>query len=716
MILPPRRTNVAKSKLLVLVFCLIPAFTFAQHRHLPLVSQGSIPEQIHQLAIEKLVGAEFQGLSRVEKKARGDFEMGATFFLDYILKSGGLIFGTPYNDYIDSVAAYLLKDHPELSDKVTIYILRSSQVNAFVFKDGVIVITAGLLAYIQNEAQLAYVIAHEVAHWIKEHAWELYLEGFKVLVNATRQADINYQDEVLRMFKYSRDNEFEADRIGYEEFFIGSGYDQDALEALMLILHQSDLPYTNTSFDPAFFGEGLFNPEDDSIFGEFIPFDRNLTKKTESGKNDLKRTHPDIDKRIDEIRLFIELKTDSCEPKRDFIVSEERFREMQHAIRQEMSILYLENQKYEFALYQVYVNQDKAPYSEKQSFAKGYAMYALTMDLFRSKSRIRSKAQENEFSGEILKVYGCVDHLRLKPKVLASLALKELADVYIQSGGRVGYLPYINDLLGIFKEEWTADFFQLVSPDSDKSLLKRLNSILERDTSFFTLSYLLHEPGFIELLTTLAEKNKHCNPHLMVLQPRFLLATNGDVKLIRSEQGKLQVMQDMSNSINKLGMNGELLDGMVLSKHDIEKFNRMGMASAWLDEYVMLNYERNKNRTPFVRPVTGFYLTEMQVNPSDDNVIMIPFIYSNHSIEFRPFRLVWLTVKYAIFFPVSPLLMVNNYGFDDSFTILGAVSIDTNSLQILTENSDRTRYRYQHHHAAGIMHEYLFQYRKEIRK
>jgi len=709
--------TVAKTKQILpgvfLCFFLLPSYA----QNLPLISQGPLPEQIYQLAIEKMIETDLKGLSRVEKKARSGFEMGATFFLDYMLKSGNLVFGTPYNDYIDAVAAYLLKEHPELADRIHIYILRSSDVNAFVFKDGVILITAGLLAYIQNEAQLAYVIAHEVAHWIREHAWEFYLEGFKVLVNASRQANINYQDEVLRMFRYSRENEFEADRIGYEEFFMDSGYDQYELEALMLILHRSDLPYANIPFDPAFFGEGLFDLEDSVIYAGFTPFDyRKIDKKREGDKENLMRTHPDMEKRIDEIRLFIDLKTDSCEPKSLFIVSEDRFREMQKAIRHEMSILYLQDQRYEFALYQVWLNQETAAGCEKQAYAKAYALYAITMDRFRTRPRTRSTTEEPVLSGEILKVYGCLDHLRQHPKLLASLALHYLTDVYIQSGGRVGYQYYINDLLAIFKEEWNADFFQLVTPDSDRSLLRRLNNILERDTLFSAVSHLPGEAAFVELLSTLAGSNKRRTHHLTILQPRFLLATNGDVRLTRSEQGKLKAVREMQSSMTGMGMNGELLDGMLFSRHDTEKFNRMGMASAWLDEYVNLNYARNRTRTPYVRPVTGFYLTEMQTNPTAVNAIMIPFIYSNHAIEYRPFRVVWLTIKYALLFPVSPLLMVNNYGFDDNFTILGSVIIDTDNLQVLQESSDRIRHRYQHHHATGIIHEYLFQYRKELGK
>ncbi len=302
--------------------------------------KGPVPEQIHHLAIEKLIETDLKGLARVEKKARGEFEMGATFFLDYMLKSGHLIYGTPYNWYLDAVVDNLLKDHPELAEGITVYILRSSDVNAFIFKDGVILITAGLLAYLENEAQLAFVIAHEVAHYIKEHAWEFYLEGYKVLVNAARRANINYQDEVLRMFRYSQENELEADLIGYQKFFRNSGYDEGALESLMLILHRSELPYKNVPFDPGFLGEGLFDPDNEALYGELIPFDyTEIDQKQESaGKREL-RTHPDMDKRIDEIRLFIDLRSDTCEPLKQFIVSEEQFREMQLAIRHEMSIL-----------------------------------------------------------------------------------------------------------------------------------------------------------------------------------------------------------------------------------------------------------------------------------------------------------------------------------------------------------------------------------------
>jgi len=72
-----------------MIFCIVVLISgtavTAQDHHLPLMSQGPVPEHIYQLAIEKIVDSDMQGISRVEKKARGDFELGATFFLDYDL-------------------------------------------------------------------------------------------------------------------------------------------------------------------------------------------------------------------------------------------------------------------------------------------------------------------------------------------------------------------------------------------------------------------------------------------------------------------------------------------------------------------------------------------------------------------------------------------------------------------------------------------------------
>ena len=118
-----------------------------------------------------------------------------------------------------------------------IVVFESSVPNAFALPGGKIGINSGLFKYIHNDAELAMVIAHEIAHIICCHVSERY--GREILKNGLGKAlELTAKDEDLNEgFKlisnvgmtlpYSRDQEYEADFIGMK-LLSQAGYSPDA--------------------------------------------------------------------------------------------------------------------------------------------------------------------------------------------------------------------------------------------------------------------------------------------------------------------------------------------------------------------------------------------------------------------------------------------------------------------------------------------------------
>lgn len=109
-------------------------------------------------------------------------------------------------------------------------LVEDKQVNAFCMPGGKIVVYEGLLPYTQNEAGLAIVLGHEIAHAVAKHSAEQLSKqqnqqmGTSILGTVLNQTVGNGVGDIaaqvagtyfsFRNLKYSRDNETEADHIG----------------------------------------------------------------------------------------------------------------------------------------------------------------------------------------------------------------------------------------------------------------------------------------------------------------------------------------------------------------------------------------------------------------------------------------------------------------------------------------------------------------------
>lgn len=72
-------------------------------------------------------------------------------------------------EYVNSVGLKLIPEHTKEKIKFMFVVVDDERFNAYVFPNGFAVVNIGLFRYVQNEAQLAAVLGHEIAHAIYEH-------------------------------------------------------------------------------------------------------------------------------------------------------------------------------------------------------------------------------------------------------------------------------------------------------------------------------------------------------------------------------------------------------------------------------------------------------------------------------------------------------------------------------------------------------------------
>lgn len=156
---------------------------------------------------------------------------------DEILQKMPIYKDPELNRYIVSVGEKIVRHSDRADGKFTFTIIDSPEINAFATPGGYVYINRGLLAYMNSEAELAAVLAHEVAHITADHASRQRRAqmGSNVVAGLlavlTGSADVGEASAMwgaATVRGYGRDMELEADAIG-ARFMAAAGYPTSAM-------------------------------------------------------------------------------------------------------------------------------------------------------------------------------------------------------------------------------------------------------------------------------------------------------------------------------------------------------------------------------------------------------------------------------------------------------------------------------------------------------
>ena len=145
-------------------------------------------------------------------------------------------------EYVNRVGQNIVL-HSDAKVPFTIKVIDSDEVNAFALPGGFFFVNKGLILAADNEAELAGVMAHEIAHVAARHAMENQGKGtlFNYASLATIILGVPIASTVLyngggiigrlASLKFSRNAEAEADNLGVQ-YLYASGYDPTALSTM----------------------------------------------------------------------------------------------------------------------------------------------------------------------------------------------------------------------------------------------------------------------------------------------------------------------------------------------------------------------------------------------------------------------------------------------------------------------------------------------------
>ena len=234
-----------------------------------------------------------------------------------LLQSSLAVTASEANGYLQSVLQKIIAANDELKGKeLRVIFTRDWWPNAYSMGEGTIGINAGLVIFLENEAELVFVLCHELSHYYLQHTQrsiEKYVETVnsdsiqKELKKLSKQEyRVNQRlEELVKLLAFdarhhSRSNEAEADLQAFR-FMRKTGYDCNAIKSTLQLLDNIDdtLLYKRLDLEQAFnFSDYPYKKrwteKESTIFGQL---DENNSPLSPAERDSLK-THPDCSTRI----------------------------------------------------------------------------------------------------------------------------------------------------------------------------------------------------------------------------------------------------------------------------------------------------------------------------------------------------------------------------------------------------------------------------------
>ncbi|GAB4403020.1 MAG: hypothetical protein OHK0039_01630 [Bacteroidia bacterium] len=311
--------------------------------HERLLPQAPLPPDFYLNLSQRLLqhGLEVEPGTGLPNTPEAQFLVQSQYYAVQLIRSGQILCNDPVSDYLASVGDRLLADHGALRARIRFYAVRSTSINAFSTADGMILVNLGLLARLDNEAQLAFVIAHEISHYALDHAWQVFQEVHRSKHRREQWEQDKGQPDLLN--RYAQEKEIEADSLGLQ-LFLAAGYDPASVPEILDLLDSEEKSDDRTAIGPELFGHYI--PELD-----WQDYALPEVKRPEQAAPlpSYGRTHPLPRYRKERIMSMLGQadRQEGAQWQENRVV----FQEVQRICRYESCFIYLETQAYEQAIY-----------------------------------------------------------------------------------------------------------------------------------------------------------------------------------------------------------------------------------------------------------------------------------------------------------------------------------------------------------------------------
>ncbi|MCB0761334.1 MAG: M48 family metallopeptidase [Flavobacteriales bacterium] len=359
-------------QLVSVVFLFLSVMASAQYEDFDgLHSSGMIDQSLLLSSREKyekeILEGDFTSRSKEEVDAMKDFYIRSHYLMDQNVANGTLLINDETGIYLQKLLDRILVNDPELRSRISIYTARSPFVNAYATDQGILMVNLGLLSKVRNEAELAFILSHEIVHFAKAHNISLVLEAVSIEKEVEYMGRGHASEKLFRKHAYNRALETEADRLGLERF-VNLGYNPTHAYGAFDALDSSTFPYTFRSVDLYSFTPETFYYKDS--ISVLIPEDVVLEEDEEL------TTHPGTEERKKAVLDYFE--SEIPDSGFTYLLSEEEFKHVQNLARLELTRYLNTEGYYVTGFYHAYCMLQDMPSNDYIQKAFVESLYKLT--------------------------------------------------------------------------------------------------------------------------------------------------------------------------------------------------------------------------------------------------------------------------------------------------------------------------------------------------
>jgi len=585
----------------VIIFVFFYNLTFAQQVQDSLYSSGEIPDYILVRSSVKFYNDQKNNninQTRNERISIKNFYLTSNYSIDNLLTSGDVWINDIIGKYVSKVLDTLLFNDKKLRSELNVFIFRAPEVNAFATDQGVICVNLGLFTRLHNEAELAFILSHEIEHYVRKHALSQIQENFKIEQDLFKYDKISEDELYLKKHGYSRSLESEADQKGLL-LYKAAGYSIKDLSGVFDVLRNADHPYEDLPFPVSFFETPYFKFPAKLTVDHIPP----IIFSTDS-TDDKYSTHPSVEKRRKAI--FDLCDTTKADPGKSFLVSEILFNRIKCLAQNEESKLYMVQHEYLPAIYHLYLLIRNGNDNEETQVLMSKCLYnnAVTYNHDFEKH----DADFSKVTGNAYQLYSLMRNLSKKEKnVLSFIYAWKLKDKYPQNAEIPLLIKYsLTELIRFHNLELDDHNNIFSAKGARKDFADSALSYLSGDTAFVRYYQLaLKNSEYFKTSASHNDKkssgdddtffyNKEYSlppaDSILVVNPfyyKFDFRNSGSsvtTDYIGSEVAKDNLIKSIIKSREKLKMNITLLDVKNFTKQDGDKFNDMSILNQWVNE------------------------------------------------------------------------------------------------------------------------------------